>query len=45
MSINNLTHIIVPLFFGAVGTAFGLAPVFLANAAMLGIGGMISRRR
>lgn len=45
MSINNLTHIVVPLFFGAVGTAFGLAPVFLANAAMLGISGMLSRRR
>ncbi len=45
MSINNLTHIVVPLFFGAVGTAFGLAPVFLANAAMLGAGGMLSRRR
>jgi len=45
MSINNLTHIVVPLFFGAVGTAFGLAPVFLANAVMLGAGGMLSRRR
>jgi MFS family permease len=45
MSINNLTHIVVPLFFGAIGTAFGVAPVFLANAVMLGAGGMISRRR
>lgn len=45
MAINNLTHIAVPLFFGAVGTAFGLAPVFLANAAMLGAGGLLSRRR
>ena len=44
MAINNLTHIAVPLFFGAVGTAFGLAPVFLANAAMLGAGGLLSRR-
>jgi len=45
MAFNNLTHIAVPLFFGAVGTAFGLAPVFLANAAMLGAGGLLSRRR
>ncbi len=45
MTINNLTHIVVPLFFGALGTAFGVAPVFLANAAMLGAGGMLSRRR
>lgn len=45
MTINNLTHIVVPLFFGAVGTAFGVAPVFLANAVMLGAGGMLSRRR
>ena len=45
MTINNLTHIIVPLFFGAVGTAFGVAPVFIANAAMLGASGLLSRRR
>ena len=45
MAINNLTHIIVPLFFGALGSAFGVAPVFLANAAMLGVGGMLSRKR
>jgi MFS family permease len=45
MTINHLTHIIVPLFFGALGTAFGVAPVFLANAAMLGAGGILSRKR
>lgn len=45
MTINNLTHVLVPLFFGTLGTAFGVAPVFLANAVMLGAGGMISRRR
>ncbi len=45
MTINNLTHIVVPLFFGTLGTAFGVAPVFLANAVMLGAGGLISRRR
>lgn len=45
MAINNLTHLAVPLFFGALGTAVGLAPVFIANAAMLGVGGLISQRR
>ncbi len=45
MSINNLTHIAVPLFFGAIGSAFGVAPVFLMNAAMLGAGGILSNRR
>jgi len=45
MAINNLTHLAVPLFFGAVGTAFGVTPVFLANAVMLGAGGLLSRRR
>lgn len=45
MTINNLTHIVVPLFFGALGTAFGVTPVFLVNAAMLGAGGWLSRRR
>jgi len=45
MAINNLTHVVVPLLFGALGTAFGVAPVFLANAVMLGAGGVLSRRR
>lgn len=45
MTINNLTHIVVPLFFGTLGTAFGVTPVFLANAAMLGASGLLSRRR
>lgn len=45
MAFNNLTHLAVPLFFGAIGSAFGLAPVFLANAVMLSVGGILSRRR
>lgn len=45
MAINNLTHLTVPLLFGAIGTAFGVAPVFLANAAMLAASGTLSRRR
>jgi MFS family permease len=45
MALNNLTHIVVPLFFGALGSAFGIAPVFLANSAMLATGGFLIRRR
>lgn len=32
---NNVTHLTVPLAFGAIGTAFGFAPVFLSCAALL----------
>jgi hypothetical protein len=42
--INNFTHIVVPLLFGSLGTAFGVAPVFIANAAILGAGGILSSR-
>ncbi|HTP97634.1 MAG TPA: MFS transporter [Burkholderiales bacterium] len=41
---NNITHIIVPLLFGAVGTAFGLQPVFLSNTVLLAAGGYYSRK-
>jgi len=44
MSINNLTHIVVPVVFGALGTALGVAPVFVANALMLAGGGALTRR-
>ena len=45
MTLNNFTHIVMPLFFGSLGTAFGVAPVFVVNAFMLGGGGLISNRR
>jgi MFS family permease len=44
MTINNFTHVAVPLVFGTVGSVLGIAPVFLANAAMLAGGGMLSQR-
>ena len=44
MTINNFTHVAVPLVFGTVGSVLGVAPVFLANAAMLAGGGVLSRR-
>ena len=45
MAINNVTHLAVPLVFGAIGSALGVAPVFIANALMLAAGGALSRRR
>jgi MFS family permease len=44
MTINNFTHVAVPLVFGSLGSVLGIAPVFLANAAMLAGGGLLSRR-
>lgn len=41
---NNLTHLVIPLFFGSLGTAFGYMPVFLCNSAMLVAGGVMMRR-
>jgi predicted MFS family arabinose efflux permease len=35
----NLTHMVIPLAFGTVGSAFGAPSVFLANAALMLIGG------
>ncbi len=44
-TMNNFTHMVTPLLFGAIGTAFGVAPVFWCNALMLAGGGMIIRRK
>lgn len=43
IAINNLTHVAVPVVFGAVGAAFGLSPVFWVNSVFLAIGGYSSR--
>ena len=32
---NHFTHLIVPLAFGAIGTAFGFAPVFISCSALV----------
>jgi MFS family permease len=43
---NNTMHIVIPLFFGAIGSIFASpAAVFLANAAIMTSGGVLSRRR
>lgn len=43
LTINNITHIGVPLAAGSVGALFGIAPVFWASAAILLVSGWISR--
>ncbi len=42
LTANKLTQIVVPLAFGAMGSAFGLIPVFWANGAFLLAGGFLS---
>ncbi|HEX2825245.1 MAG TPA: MFS transporter [Burkholderiales bacterium] len=44
VTINNFMHIAVPMIFGTLGTALGVAPVFYANAAILAAGGAIATR-
>jgi MFS family permease len=44
VTINNFMHIVVPLLFGTIGSVFGVAPVFIANALILGSGGALIGR-
>jgi MFS family permease len=45
VTINQITHIVVPIIFGTLGSAFGVAPVFLINALILAAGGTLNRKR
>lgn len=45
MTVNNFTHVAVPLAFGTLGAAFGVAPVFYANALLLAVGALFDRTR
>jgi uncharacterized protein (DUF2062 family) len=42
---DNLTRLIDPVLFGMLASAAGLAAVFWLNAAMLGSGSLLARRR
>jgi len=42
--VNNFTHLVIPLLFGSIGTAFGYGPVWVANSVLLSIGGWLVRR-
>ncbi len=44
ITVNQVAHFVIPLFFGAVGSAAGYAAVFLTNAGFLMVGGIISKR-
>lgn len=44
LTINNITHIAVPLAAGSVGALLGVAPVFWASAGILGISAWLSAR-
>jgi MFS family permease len=44
ITVNQVLHFAIPLFFGAVGSTVGYAAVFLTNAGFLAAGGFISRR-
>ncbi len=40
-TVNNTTHLAVPLIFGSVGTTFGVMAVFFSNAVILVAGGIL----
>jgi len=44
VSVNHMTHVAVPLFFGSMGTAVGFAPIFLLSAGMFMACGWVSKR-
>jgi predicted MFS family arabinose efflux permease len=44
-TVLNMSHTLLPLFFGGIGTALGMGPVFWAMAAVLGAAGLAARRR
>lgn len=41
----NVSHTLLPLLFGGIGTALGMGPVFWSMAAFLGAGGFFANRR
>ena len=43
VTVNHFTKAVSPVVFGSIASAFGLLPVFLLNAIMLGIGGVLSQ--
>jgi MFS family permease len=45
VTINQFTHIVVPIMFGSIGSVFGVAPVFAVNALILAGGAWLNRER
>ena len=44
VSVNHMTNIVVPLFFGSMGTALGFMPIFLISAGLMAACGLMSHR-
>ena len=44
ITVNQVTHFMIPLLFGAVGSVAGYAAVFFVNGGFLAVGGWVSRR-
>lgn len=44
-TVMNMSHTFLPLFFGGIGAALGMGPVFWAMALCLGTAGLSTRRR
>lgn len=45
VSVNHMTHVAVPISFGTVAAAVGLAPLFIASAALMMACGVVAQRR
>jgi MFS-type transporter involved in bile tolerance (Atg22 family) len=43
-TVGNTVHLVVPLIFGSVGTAFGFTTVFMSNSVILAAGGLLMRK-
>lgn len=45
LTVNNLTHVVMPMVFGVMGSALGVAWVFWITAVLLALGGWVTRRQ
>jgi MFS family permease len=45
ITMNQFMHVTVPILFGSLGSAFGVAPVFYINSLILAGGGWLNRAR
>ncbi|MGZ8197062.1 MAG: MFS transporter [Burkholderiales bacterium] len=43
-TVRNATHLVVPIVFGSIGSAFGFAAVFLSNSGLLAAAGFLLRK-
>ena len=44
VTVNNFMHLVIPLAFGSLGTAFGYTLVFVTNSGLLVTAGVIMRK-